>query len=233
MAINFKTGKVQTDKEALKRYTKNILEALENGEENFEDYGAKDIEYIMRMSEILAMQCRSTLEVADKDMKNFDYFTKERTVKDNDFYENNLPVFVKSFPKMLYIFTPLTFKRPLKNSFTLANYVAEKLEKMKENNELSFKCDGHYSFVVIRKTMKFNSNSICDNDNFETSRMINAISRALNKSDNATQFDFISSYEITKNEDEVGLHIYLVPQADFKKMLKENVVNFNDNSVFL
>ena len=63
--------------------------------------------------------------------------------------------------------------------------------------------------------------------------MINAISRALNKSDNATQFDFISSYEITKNEDEVGLHIYLVPQADFKKMLKENVVNFNDNSVFL
>ena len=61
MALNFKTGKVQTDKEALKRYTKNILEALENGEENFEDYGAEDIEYIMRMSEILAMQCRSTL----------------------------------------------------------------------------------------------------------------------------------------------------------------------------
>ena len=34
MALNFKLGKVQTDKEALKRYTKNILEVLENGKEN-------------------------------------------------------------------------------------------------------------------------------------------------------------------------------------------------------
>ena len=232
MALNFKLGKVQTDKEALKRYTKNILETLENGKENFVDYSIEDIEYIMRMSEILALQCRSVLEIADKDMKNFDYFTKERVIKNNEFYENNLPVYVKSFPKMLYIFTPLTFKRPLQNSFTLGDYVAEKLEKMKEKNELNFKCDGHYSFIVVRKTKVFNPNSICDNDNFETSRMINAIFRALNKSDNATQLDFVSSYELTENDCEVGLHIYLVPQADFKKMLKESGVNFNDNYVF-
>ena len=233
MAINFKLGKVQADKKALERYTKNILEILENGEEYFEDFSYEDIEYILRMSEILATQCRFTLEIADKNPENFDFYSKERIKKDNEIYQNNLPIYVKSYPKMLYIFMPFTFKRPLQNSYILGNYLAEILEKMKENNELNFNYDGQFSFVVVRKSLKFNRSSICDNDNFETSRIINTVFRALNKSDNATQVDFISNYEIAKDESECGLHIYLVPKADFRGLIQENIgTNFYENAKY-
>ena len=221
MAINFKLGKVQADKKALERYTKNILTTLENGGEYFEDFSYEDIEYILRMSEILATQCRFTFEAADKDSKNFDFYTAKRVKNDNEIYKNNLPVYVKTYPEMLYIFMPYTFKRPLQNSYILGNYLAQNIENLKEKNEFNFKFSGPFSFVVVRKSLKYNHSSICDNDNFETSRIINIVFRALNKSDNATQMDFISSYEITEDESECGLHIYLVPKINYQKIIEE------------
>ena len=225
MAINYKLGRVQTDKKALERYAKNILNTLENGGEYFEDFSYEDIEYVLRMSEILALNCRFIFEANDKDSKNFDFYTAKRVKNDNEIYKNNLPVYLKTYPKMIYIFMPYTFKRPLNHSYTLGNYLAQNIENLKEKKEFNFKFDGPFSFIVIRKSLKYNRKTIRDNDNFETSIIINKITSALNKSDNATQLDFISCYRQAKDESECGLHIYLVPRVDFNNFVDDNMTN--------
>lgn len=227
MDIIFKTGNQNVDLKSLLTFTRNIERTLENyndlEDRKLNDIDADDLLKILRLSEILSTSCRNALEICSNHDDEFNFFSK---VKSKNFDEN-LPVYAESFENYLYIFSPFTFKRSLKNSFNLSQYLKASLMKLKENGEFNFKAKGPYSFVVIRKTKSFKTSEICDNDNMETSQLVNTVFRFLGTSDSPTHCDFVSYYEQCEDDEEVGLHIYLVPKIEFKDFLDEKMPKLN------
>lgn len=124
-----------------------------------------------------------------------------------------LPVNIEKKDKIYHIQTPYTFRRGMKESFQLCTYLKGELNK-KRNEGMEFNIDGKYVVCVVRVSKKFIPSRTRDNDNLETSRMINAIfGDFLGQSDNAKNMSFFSDYLNSDDENEWGFHLFLVPYS--------------------
>lgn len=125
----------------------------------------------------------------------------------------NLPVVVEKKDKIYHIQTPYTFRRGMKESFQLCTYLKGELNK-KRDEGMKFEIDEKYVVCVVRVSKEFVPSRTRDNDNLETSRMINAIfGDFLGRSDNAKNMSFFSDYLNSDDENELGFHLFLVPYS--------------------
>ena len=74
---------------------------------------------------------------------------------------------------------------------------------------------------ITRKVMKRNKYHCCDNDNFESRRIQNAICSALFISDSCFVLDLLNDVEIVDNEEDCGTEFCIGRTDDFIKKLYE------------
>ncbi|MBR5005044.1 MAG: hypothetical protein IKY14_06260 [Erysipelotrichaceae bacterium] len=66
---------------------------------------------------------------------------------------------------------------------------------------------------IIRCATSFNPSEHCDNDNLETSELINTLFSNLKISDSPLKSSFLSDFVLVNSEDEEGMHIILTPYS--------------------
>ena len=197
-------------------------------------FSAKDMEEdnilsLLKIFEPLCLKLRNAMELKSYEYKknNVNYFCQEsdkRSIEGQSRFDNNYnPVEIENTEDYIHIKMPLTFLKDKNRSYYLSNYLKMALDVLKAKGELVFNRKPPFSFIVIRKTLNFKSKEICDNDNFETSALINALFRFLHTTDSPTHMDFVSCYRKAADIDDVGLHIYLVSRADFEKLIDEKL----------
>ena len=197
-------------------------------------FSAKDMEEdnilsLLKIFEPLCLKLRNAMELKNYENKknNVNYFCQEsdkRSIEGQSrFDDNNNPVEIENTEGYIHIKMPLTFLKDKNRSYYLSNYLKMALDVLKAKGELVFNRKLPFSFIVIRKTLNFKSKEICDNDNFETSALINTLFRFLHTTDSPTHMDFVSCYRKAADIDDVGLHIYLVSRADFEKLIDEKL----------
>lgn len=197
--------------------TKNSVSAKDMDEDN--------IMALLNIFEPLCLKLRNALELKTyEDKKNCmnnlgQEFEKRNAKKQGTFNIRDNPVEIENTEDYIHIRMPLTLMKDKNRSYYLADYLKAALDDLKAKGELIFNLKPPFSFIVIRKTPNFKSKEICDNDNFETSALINTLFRFLNTTDSPTHMDFVSCYRKAADIDDVGLHIYLVTRADFEKLI--------------
>lgn len=137
--------------------------------------------------------------------------------KPNWNYEKLFEVDVED--EIIKIKTPLTFKKfygkSLKYNYILIEYLKEKLLEWQENNyKLGEYIETPFCIAIIRKSIKFEHSMICDNDNMENGRIINAICDALVYSDNPVCMDLYSCFRKCENEKEQGMEFWIFSQKN-------------------
>lgn len=176
----------------------------------------EDLSKVIFLLENCAISLRARLEELDEDIildyeseRKAEGFCRVASTKSLE----NLPVNIEKKDKIYHIQTPYTFRRGMKESFQLCTYLKGELNK-KRSEGMEFDIDEKYVVCVVRVCEKFIPSRTRDNDNLETSRMINAIfGDFLGQSDNAKNMSFFSDYLNSDDENEWGFHLFLVPYS--------------------
>ena len=125
----------------------------------------------------------------------------------------NILIEIEEKNGIYHFFMPYTFKRGMQESFELATLLHAELSR-KEQEGFKLKVNEKVAVSVVRVSQKFVGNQIKDNDNLETSRMINKIyGEHLGISDNAKDVSFFSDYVQSNDEDLLRFHLFLVPYS--------------------
>lgn len=202
---NYKTN------EKYQKALKNINDFTQVGIDFVE---AIDLSEAIYLHEQCAISLRAKLENIEEDielghetkkgMRNYDLKKEKLSLK-------NLPVSLEQKGKIYHIKTPYTFKRGMRVAFELCTYLKAELVKKTEEG-MTIELNEKYVVSAIRVSKEFIHSQIKDNDNLETSRMINIIfGDFLGRSDNAKNMSFFSDYLISDDENEWGFHLFLVP----------------------
>lgn len=176
-----------------------------------------DISEVIYLHENCAISLRAKLENLEEE-SNLGYESKnekaKKILKSEKLSLEQLPINIEQKDKIYHIQTPYTFKRGMKVAFQLCRYLKAELVK-KRDEGMSFELNEKYVVSVVRVSEKFTPSQTRDNDNLETSRMINTIfGDFLGQSDNAKNMSFFCDYLISKDENELGLHLFLVPYSN-------------------
>lgn len=180
---------------------------------------ASEIDDLIYLLERLAISCRHLLQQSALDEK-FELFykrsinvTKKELLK---FANENIKIKTEKLSlngvPVLHIQTPFLFRRSVKKSFYLSEYLNVKLgEIIKYDSDYlnDFVCKNN--LYVLRIDEKLNVDSHCDNDNLELSELINCLFRHIGISDNPSQMSFYSDVLVNEKQDLQGIHIFLVP----------------------
>lgn len=134
-----------------------------------------------------------------------------------------------SFEKdVLRIQTPITFKRfnsnkNVKQNYLMFDYVNAALKNWEKKNNIKLKqlIEAPCIVVVKRKLVQFNKTRICDNDNMEVGRIVNAIFDNLLYSDNARNMDLFSCYRNCKTKNEEGMEFVVFAKKNLYSNLQE------------
>lgn len=209
------TYKVYLDKKMFDRDI-NEINNLKQG-----DLNLKTMDRLVFLLERCAVSLRGTIEHYEKN-EEIDYYTKEnfkpRTSKKELTFDKNLPVKVEKKNEIIHIFTPYLFKRGMKESFFIANYLNGELKKEENKSILESISEGKKVVVVVRVSNKFNRTRHKDNDNLEVSEIINVMCENLRLSDSAIRMSFFSDFVLSNDKNKHGLHFFLIPyeEKDFR-----------------
>ncbi len=169
---------------------------------------------VIYLHEQCAISLRAKLENIEEDVE-LGHESKEWKcnygLKKEKLSLENLPVSLEQKGKIYHIQTPYTFKRGMRVAFELCTYLKAELVKKTEEGMI-IELNEKYVVSAIRVSKEFTPSRIKDNDNLETSRMINIIfGDFLGRSDNAKNMSFFSDYLISDDRNEWGFHLFLVP----------------------
>ena len=199
-----------------------------------------DLSQLLYSFELMALRIRKTL--AEYDFGEQLLFTEEKQAEviplerwktvENYFPGNNYeglgfenyPVKIDYCDGLLTVHTPLTFKRGYKKGYFMTNYLlssyleGEVNRWIDEHKDLLIgKINAPAYIVMKRKTVQFNLNKTCDNDNLENQRIINTITRALGIEDNARNITLVSSFQEVNRDSEEGMTFYVFSRKDIDK----------------
>lgn len=199
-----------------------------------------DLSQLLYSFELMALRIRKTLAEYDfgeqllfTDEKKADIVPLEqwKTVE-NYFPGNNseglgledYPVKIDYCDGLLTVHTPLTFKRGYKKGYFMTNYLlssyleAEISKWVNDNENMLLGIIEAPAYIIMkRKTVQFNLNKTCDNDNLENQRIINTITRALGIEDNARNITLVSSFQEVNRDSEEGMTFYVFSRKDIDK----------------
>ena len=197
---------------------------------HFSDFRYDDITDLLYCGELLQESCRKIL--AEYDFGNNLIFIKEDeatveseavTIAVESEYDafHNFPVEVKFNGSMLFIYTPLTFKRGYRkdnfmSNYLLSHYLEAAIHKWQKDNDinLSGRIRSPATMVMKRKAERFSIAKFCDADNLENQRIINSMTRALGVSDNAYNLSLYSTFELLQKEEKAGTYFYIFSNKD-------------------
>ena len=169
--------------------------------------------YLERMflSTILSMQDSKD----DGSMEMFFKLKPALSNKERDaFIEEHIPVTIEKKTvegiSILHIHTPFVFRKSTKKSFYIADLVNIKMRMIEEKDSHFFddfreKCN----LSVVRVAEKFNPSSHCDNDNIETSEIINFMFFNIGISDNPKMMSFYNDFVFPENNYIQGTHFFI------------------------
>lgn len=178
------------------------------------EMSVEEINKIIFLYERSSISLRRYLEKTEKE-DNQNYFirinNKEKRSKN---YLNNLPVTIEKKGNIYHIFTPYTFKKGLSESYGLANYLRGEVNKKIEEG-MAFEIKGKQLVLALRVGDRFINTRYRDNDNMETTELINVIfSEAFVKSDNALNMCFMSDFILSDDDNLQGFHIFVMPYSE-------------------
>jgi hypothetical protein len=170
----------------------------------------------------------SDLEYVEEENIMFSPSTYERFSLE-DFIASHQNYITVSFKNdVLRIKTPITFKRftsqkSVKQNYVLFDYVNASLKnwESKTGNSLEGLIQLPCIVILKRKLRKFNKTTVCDNDNMESGRIINAIFDNLMYSDNAKNMDIYSCFRECSSKDEEGMEFIVFSRKSLKEHLDE------------
>lgn len=199
---------------------KKINELSKNGIEYLEP---EFINELVCLHEKSAVSLRKKLEDCEEEI-DLGYTPKNGFDKKNSkCYLENLPITIEEKNNIYHIFTPYTFKKGMQESFELSTMLHGELCR-KEQEGFKIKISEKTVVSVVRVSKKFVGNQIKDNDNLETSRMINTIfGEHLGTSDNAKNMSFFCDYVTSNDENLLGFHLFLIPYS-FGEFRGENLL---------
>lgn len=207
-----------------KNLRKDLKEIEDIADKEFDEMSVEEINRMIFLYERSSISLRQYLEKKEKEDSN-DYFIRIKNKKKNEkkFLEN-LPVSIEKKDKIYHIFTPYTFKKGLSESYGLANYLRGEINR-KINEGMIFEVKGKQLVLVLRVGEKFINKRYRDNDNMETTELINVIfSEAFVKSDNALNMCFMSDFILSDDIKIQGFHIFVMPYKEIgfspKKILE-------------
>lgn len=183
------------------------------------DLNPKDLNRLVFLSERIAISSRGKLEKIENEPELSTYLREEfssnsKALKQRKSvltFDKNLPVKVEKKNDVLHVVTPFTFKRGMKESYFLADYLNSELKK-EENLKLLEEYDHQkFTVLVVRCDEKYSRTRHKDNDNLETTELINVIFDNLCISDNALNMSFFSEFIFSKKDEEIGFHLFLIP----------------------
>lgn len=215
-------------------FKKNLDEINEiNNQKQIDGLSFSKISRLIYLHEMAAISYRRMLQDYElKDTEETKLFYKRNTnVNQRDLESlSGLPIFVANFAteegKVLYIKTPFSFRRGMKESFNLATYLNASLSKDFDHRTLDLSHLGEKKIVyAIRVADRFNSAKHCDNDNLELSEMINVIFSHLVSSDNALKMTMVSEFFESSDRSLHGLHLVVAPY-NLPIMKAKDLLNF-------
>ena len=129
--------------------------------------------------------------------------------------------------KILSVYSPLTFKRGYQKKNFICNYLlAKQIEKAMQDYEkdkgISFYkiIEPPFVCVMIRKNYHFSINAVCDGDNLENQKIINALTATLSLPDNAKNMDLYSKWEIAKPDEKEGMYFKIMSRKHLLQYLQ-------------
>lgn len=189
---------------------------------NYEGMSVSELDSVIYILERMALSTRRLLEETVQYDRNNSAYYKTKTINElasnSEFLYGNLPVCLNFFDykgvKYLHIFTPFLFRRGMKESFLMSNYVRIEIEKnKKEVNDFFMKGKPKFIVHVVRSCDKFSPRRHKDNDNLEVTEIIN---RTLGYggciSDNPLMMNFMSELVEGRSEEELGMHFFISEQ---------------------
>lgn len=199
----------------------------------FEEYSVDDLLKLDAIFMKLALYCKRALEnkntIGQEEIKN--YFDSEEEMKmyyqklkkkqreEDEKLLQNIPVEINFDGEIFVAKTPYVFKRGYGGDYSHANYCVAKMVKLaiknwlerNEKDALEFNdLTKNRTLIILRRSKKFTFSSICDNDNIEAGRIINAICDAFCISDGAKQLDHVIKYEECDDENKNGTYFVLM-----------------------
>ena len=207
-----------------KKFQADLKRVNDIAAKGYENLTATELNTLIYNLERMAVSSRRKLERSSREeAERIEMFYKTKDIRNADklveAYEN-LPVKLKFFEyegvECLCVFTPFSFRRGMKESFYLADYVKAEVCKHKEEVEDFFVARKQkYWINVIRVADRFNPSKHKDNDNLETSGIINRIfAYGGGISDNPLRMSFSSDFAISDNEGTHGLYFIVYPYQD-------------------
>ena len=185
----------------------------------FSEMSNNELDNAIYLLERMALSSRRLLEenVQKDDIESTYWKTQsiKSLSKNSDFLYGNLPICLNFFSyketKYLHIFAPFLFRRGMKESFMMADYIRIEIEKQSEEVEKFFE-KGKAKFIVhvVRACDKFNPRIHKDNDNLEVTEIINRIfGYGGCVSDNPLMMNFMSELVEGRREEELGMHFFI------------------------
>ena len=219
MAVKyFSTTTVDNTNEEFEADFKRINKVIEKP---LDELTASEVDNLIYWLERLAISFRNKLQrlALDDDFELF-YKKQIKTSKKQllEFASHNINVKIEKLSiegtPVLHIHTPFLFRRSMKKSFYLSDYVNAKLSEIIKNNE-SFLDDFHckLNLYLIRIDSKTNMSLHCDNDNLETSEIINKLFMHIKMSDNPTRMSFYSDVILNDDPAIQGIHFFVIPYS--------------------
>lgn len=207
--------------------------AKKNNNLYFEEYSVGDLLELDAIFMKLALYCKRALEnksvTNEEEVKNYfdseeemEMYYRKMKSKQRENEEkilHNLPVEIKFDGEIFIAKTPYVFKRGYGGDYSHVNYCVAEMVKLaiknwlerNEKDDLDFdNLTRKRTLIILRRSKKFTIGSICDNDNIEAGRIVNAICDAFCISDNAKQLDHVIKYEKCDNESKNGTYFILM-----------------------
>lgn len=195
------------------------IHSILNGKD-IDDLSIDEMNRLVFLHERSAISYRRFLEHSEKHDKTFTSFNKKNEESDSKketSFNKNCPVQTEVLSvngqKVIHIFSPFTFKKGLVESYLLAQYLNLSIKSNKQlTRVIAFLFEKKKVIThVIRCATEFNPHLHCDNDNLETSELINALFFNLRKSDSPVLAAFMSDFILVDSEEEEGMHIIVTP----------------------
>ena len=188
-------------------------------EKPIDELTASEVDDLIYWLERLAISFRNVLQRLALD-DEFELFYKKsiRTSKKQllEFASQNINVKIEKLSingtPVLHIHTPFLFRKSMKKSFYLSDYVNIQLHKILENDKeffSEFRCK--LNFHIIRVDEKITYHQHCDNDNLEVSEIIKKLFYNIGISYNVSVMSFHSDVLLGEETMPNGIHFFLVP----------------------
>lgn len=212
-----------------KNLKKDLIELNELANKKLDEMSVSEINRMVFLYERSSISLRHYLEVSNKEDDDGYYLRIKNNNKTIKNYLKDLPVKIEKRGEVYHIFTPYTFKKGLSEIYSLANYLRAEIIKKREEG-MTFNVSGKQLVVALRVGEKFVSKRYRDNDNMETTELINVIfAEGFVKSDNSLNMSFVSDFMISNVKSEQGFHLFVLPYSMLKPDTRMLMGMFKDD----